>query len=127
MGRGPKTALRMSLATSLHALTALVDGKPAAMFGVSPLSMLEGKGVPWFLGTDEVLHHARELLTIGRRIVAWWHDDFAVMENIVSSENVAAIRLLKRWGADVGGKPATYGGLEFVPFRFEQQAIQRVL
>lgn len=123
MGRSPKAALRISLATSLHAMTALnEDGKPVAMFGVCSGSLVEGNGVPWFLGTDEVLKCGRDLLTIGRKMIAWWHEDFPLMENLVSSENAPAIRLLKRWGAEIGTEPQTYRGLEFVPFRFERDS-----
>lgn len=123
MGRSPKSALRISLATSSHAMTALnAEGKPIAMLGVCAGSMLESKGVPWFLGTDEVLRCGRDLLKVGRKTIAFWHEDFAVLENLVASENEAAVRLLKRWGAEVGGSPKTIGGLEFVPFRFERDS-----
>lgn len=123
MGRTPKAALRMSLATSLHALTALDgNGKVLAMMGVCPASMLEGRGIPWFLGADEVLDYGRDLLSYGRGIIAAWHEDFPVMENLVASENVAAIRLLRKWGATIEEMPRTIGGLEFVPFRFERDS-----
>jgi hypothetical protein len=45
------------------------------------------------------------------------------MENIVALENVKAIALLKRWGAEVGGEPVRHRGVEFVPFVF-RAAIQ---
>lgn len=123
MGRSPKAALRISLATSLQAFTALAeDGKVLAMLGVCPGSMIEGRGVPWFLGAPEVLNYGRDLLRLGQQTIAAWHEDFAVLENLVSSENDAAIRLLKRWGATVGGAPQTFRGLEFVPFRFERDS-----
>lgn len=109
----------MSLRTSLHALTALdPDGKPLAMLGLSPVDMLAGRGSPWFLGSDSVFDHGRELLTMGPRIIAWFHETFPLMENMVSSENVRAIALLKRWGAEIVDQPKVVGGVEFVPFRF---------
>src|SRR4051812_26441715 len=92
-GRSPKDALRLSLKTSFHALTALdPDGKSLAMFGVTPLDMLNGIGVPWFLGTDDVFNYGRDLMARGPRIIAWWHETFSEMNNLVSRENVKAIR-----------------------------------
>ena len=110
----------MSLRTSFHALTALDpnDGRPLAMMGVCATGMLTGKGAPWFLGRDEVFEYARDLMTRGPKIIAWWHEAFPEMENIVSVENVKAVALLRKWGATIGGETVTHRGIEFVPFRF---------
>lgn len=119
LGRSPKDALRISLRTSLHALTALdPDGKPLAMFGVYATDLMAGVGSPWFLGRDEVFEYARDLLTLGPRILSWFHDTFDTMENIVSVENVKAIALLRKWGATIGADVVTHRGVEFVTFRF---------
>lgn len=118
-GRSPKDALRLSLRTSFHALTALDEaGNVIAMFGVAPVDMLSGKGSPWFLGTEDVFDYARDLMHRGPRIIAWFQDTFPEMQNLVSRENVKAIRLLKAWGATIDHEPQTVGGVEFVPFRF---------
>jgi hypothetical protein len=93
------------------------------MFGVCAVGMLSGKGTPWFLGRDEVFDYGRDLMLRGPRIIAWWHETFDTMENIVSAENVKAIALLKRWGAEIGDETQTHNGVEFVPFVF-RAAIQ---
>lgn len=119
LGRAPKQALRTSLRTSVHALTALSpEGVPLAMMGVCSTGLLSGRGSPWFLGRDEVFDYGRDLMQRGPRIIAWWHETFEVMENIVSVENAKAVALLKRWGAAIGGETVTNRGVAFVPFRF---------
>lgn len=119
LGRTPKDALRISLRTSLHALTALDDkGTVLAMFGVCALGMLSGRGTPWFLGRDEVFDYGRDLMSRGPKIIAWWHETFDLMENIVSRENVKAIALLRKWGAVIGDEVQTHRGTEFVKFAF---------
>lgn len=124
LGRTPKDALRISLRTSLHALTALdPEGKPVAMFGVCALGLLAGRGTPWLLGTERVFDCGRDLLVSGPKIIAWWHETFDVMENIVAVENVKAIALLKRWDAEVGGETQVHRGVGFMPFVF-RAAIQ---
>lgn len=119
LGRSPKDALRLGLRTGLHVLTAVEDdGTPVAMFGLFVVSSLGGEARPWFLGTDLVFDHPRELLTIGRMVLDWWRAEFPVLENIVAVENVKAIRLLHHWGAVVGGKEEAHKGVIFVPFHF---------
>lgn len=115
-GRTPKQALRLSFKAATIRVTALLDGRPIAMFGVTPLNMIEGKGLAWFLGTDEVLGCARELLRLGPAVIEAMHRRFARIENMVSTENVAAIRMLDHWGFELGSETMTVGGVEFRPF-----------
>lgn len=115
-GRSPACALRYSLASSQFALTALVDGSPHAMFGVTPYSLVNGIGRPWFLGSDEVYRHPREMIERGDMIVEIMQDSFPRLENVVSAGNHRAIRLLRRWGFSVGGVGHEVGGVSFLPF-----------
>ena len=122
-GRSPKQALRLSLRTAFdgHALTALDPdtGMVLAMMGVSALDLLGGTGTPWFLGREEVFEYARDLVDRGPKIIAWWHETFPLMANVVAVDNYKAIRLLRRWGATVDGPIDHIGGVAFKPFRFE--------
>lgn len=115
-GRGPRDALVLSLASSDFALTALVDDSPHAMFGVGPLNLADSVGVPWFLGTDEVFRHPRELLRYGPRVVAAMHDRFRRLENVVSADNARALSLLAKLGFQVEGEAGLIGGVPFVRF-----------
>lgn len=114
--RSAKTALRLSLGLSSWAITVLLDGDPHAMFGVSCVSIIEDKGRPWFLGSDKVYDHPRQMLGMGRRIIARMHESFRYLENIVSQENVRAIRMLRAWGFTVGGDVMMIGNVPFVLF-----------
>ena len=93
------------------------DGTPVAMFGLYVINMLNGEARPWFLGTEAVFRYPRELLAVGRKIVEWWSNEFPRLENIVSIENEPAIRLLGKWGFEVGGELEDHRGIAFVPFR----------
>jgi hypothetical protein len=118
LGRTPKEALRLGLRMSLYSLSAIEDdGAVTAMFGLTVVSALSGVARPWFLGTDRVFMHPRELLCIGKRVLTWWKDEFPCLENIVAVNNHAAIRLLCKWGFEVGGAVEIHRGIEFVPFR----------
>ena len=101
MGQGTEQALRCGLAASARTWTALVGGEPHAMFGIVVLSADGSDGVPWFLGSDTVRCHARELIAQGPAILAEMHRHARRLCNFVSSDNRQAIRLLKHWGFTV--------------------------
>lgn len=113
-GHSPKQALRRGLIESDWTYTALVDGRPEAMFGIVTESAIEGLGRPWMLGTDEVYRHGRDLLAIGPRVAARMLDSSRSLSNLVSAANSRAIRLLERWGFTVEEQQQVIGG---VPFR----------
>lgn len=114
MGMGPKQALRVALAGSVWSLTVMIDDFPHAMFGVSPISAWKGR--PWFLGSDEIYRHGREMLTMGARAVEQMLVSFSKLENVVSKENERAIRLLKRWGFEVEAEVLEIGDMAFHRF-----------
>jgi hypothetical protein len=116
MGRTPKAGLRHALMVSERAWTALVDDVPEAMFGVVIESALTGEGTPWFIGTDEVYRHGRELLMWGPGILARLHDSLRTSRNLVSAENRRAIRLLERWGFTVAEEQVEVRGMQFRRF-----------
>lgn len=115
-GRTPKEALRHGLMNSAKVWTALVDDQPEAMFGVVVESVLTGDAVPWFLGTDEVYRHGRELLMWGPGLIERLRDSTLALRNLVSAENRQAIRLLRRWGFAVGKEIVNVRGVDFLPF-----------
>lgn len=120
MGHTPKQALRSGLRTASEAWTAKVDGKPAAMFGLRVTSALSGTGVPWMLGTDEVYRHPREMIRWGSLILGRWLDSTPSLSNYVSVGNAPAIRMLRRWGFEIGEEVTMFAGTGFVTFRMER-------
>lgn len=115
-GRTAKSAVRLSLRSSSWACTVKLDGVPHAMFGVAPISLVEDRGRPWFLGSEEVYRHGRELLLRGPAAIALMHRSFRRLENVVSADNERAIRMLRRWGFTVEGEGQLIGGVTFVTF-----------
>lgn len=113
LGRQPRDALRYGLAAG-PAFTALVAGRPEAMFGWTVTSAIDGSGVPWMLGTDEIYRHGRDLIAIGPGWLAMMFDSITHASNVVSADNARAIRLLERWGFVVEQEEIMIGG---VPFR----------
>lgn len=112
-GRTGKQALRDGCIWSQMAWTALVDGHPEAMFGMRMTSAVDGVGVPWFLGTDIVGRHARELLVMSPHYLSLMRDSTLRLRNLVSVDNGPAIRLLRKMGFTVHAGKVKMGGLMF--------------
>ena len=100
-GHTPREALRLGLASSQWAVTALVDGRPEAMLGVVAASVIESMGRPWMLGTDVVARHGCTLVKTGRDLVAAMLRGFRRLENEVGADNRAAVLWLERMGFTV--------------------------
>jgi hypothetical protein len=120
LGRNPKQALRLGLIGSVHVLTAKLNGRPEAMMGLTPVSAIEGTGAPWFLGTEAVYDHPRAMLALGPKVLAIWRDSSPSLSNVVAQENVRAIRMLRRWGFEIGSEVTMIGGVAFLTFSMER-------
>lgn len=116
MGHSPKQALRSGFLLSDRCWTALVDGRPEAMFGSITLSAIDRRATVWFLGTDEVYRHGRALLRMGPGLIAQAVDSRWQASNLVSSANRKAIRLLEAWGFTVEPEELIVSGIPFRPF-----------
>lgn len=120
MGHAPKQALRNGLIASSWCCTALIDGRPEAMFGLVVRSALSGEGTPWMLGTDAIYRHPRAMLRWGPRFVAAMLDATPTLANLVAVRNGRAVRMLRRWGFDLSEEAIVFGGVDFMAFRKER-------
>lgn len=102
MGHSPKFALRTGLMASSIAWTVMIDGRPEAMMGATPVSVVEGRGCPWLLMTDVAGDKHVSLVRLSRIYTEAMHRHFEILENIVHAENVRTIRWLSRLGFAVG-------------------------
>lgn len=116
----PLSALIHSLESDGKSWTALLDGKPIAMFGVGYGSDLGRTGFPWMLGTDEIANHPIHVLRNNRRYLPKMKEGRRVLVNFVDSRNTTAIRWLKWLGFKIEeAKP--YGALNKPFHRFSME------
>lgn len=106
----------MGLRASSECWTAKVDGRAEAMFGLVVESALGGKGTPWMLGSDAIYRHPRAMIRSGEHVLARWLDSTPALSNLVHTGNTRAIRLLRRWGCQIGEGVTLFAGTEFVTF-----------
>lgn len=112
---GPE-AVALGIRASTTCWVAVGSHRPLAAFGVTPISLLDGLGRPWFLGTDEVRACWRDLLRLGPSYLATLERHFPRLENWVAQDNHASIRWLTRLGFAVDGELVDIGGLSMRRF-----------
>lgn len=113
----PHDALTNGIRCSDRAMTGLLDGKVACMFGVAPVSMMGGKGAVWMLGSDLIESHPKHFLRRCRRELSIMARNYGVLHNYVDARNTKAIRWLKWLGFDIGEpEPIGAAGLPFRHF-----------
>lgn len=110
-GNRPAQSLRKSLALSLFARTAFIDGEAAAMFGVRVVGDV---AIPWLLTTDTVDRHPLEFYRAAKLIAAALRARFPRMLQMVDARHPAALSFVERLGFEVGA--AEPFGLEQLPF-----------
>lgn len=120
-GLHPITAISEGVKMSTKSWTALYNGKPACIFGVTPVSIMTGTGCPWMLGTSDILKMKRKFLIKSKDVVKEMLEICPILINYVDTRNKVSIRWL-RWLGFTVYDPEPYG-LNGEPFhRFEMRA-----
>lgn len=121
---GPDTLATLARAVRLstHALTVRdADERLLCIMGVAPISLIEGIGSPWMLGTNTLGDWPRTLARDARRYIGEVARVYPVLENYVDVRNTASVTLLAWLGFSFDA-PRPYGvaGLPFM--RFEMRS-----
>lgn len=109
-----RLAIERSIAVSVHAWTAEVNGRPGVVFGVRAEgdTLFSQVGIPWALGTDAVTANRRALVVLPPGYIREMLRAFPTLTNYVHAENTQAIRWLKRAGFVIErAAPNAYGAM----------------
>lgn len=124
-GYTPLGALVVSLRASTEAYTLLIDGAPAAMWGVVPdarrSTFLVPVGIAWLLTGDLVERHRVLFARLSRQVLRDLLSRWAVLHNAIDGRYEAAIRWARWLGAEVlPAVPFGRAQLPFHPFVFRR-------
>ena len=97
----PHTTLLQSIDMPGEHYTALQDGQPIAMFGVSQDYEDPRVAVPWLLGTDQLTSTSMALLRYSRRYVDEAKERYQQLYNYVDVDNTASVKWLGWLGFDI--------------------------
>lgn len=113
----PEEALRASLQRSELAWTALLDGEPVLMWGVTPATSIIGKtGVPWLLASDGMFRIWRKVARHSREFVARMQERYPRLQNRVHALNHISLCWLSWCGFVIEPEPEEINGEEFYTF-----------
>lgn len=115
-GLAPVEALRRSYDLSTHVWAARAQpiAPPIALWGVGPLSLIDGKGCPWLLASDDFETHGLVIARLSRPLLDRMRSLYPRLENRVDARHTKAMRWLSWLGFAID--PATAWGVEGRPF-----------
>lgn len=114
-GLAPAEALRRSYEFSSHVWAVReFSAPPVALWGVGPLSLVEGRGCPWLLATDAFEGLGPDIARLSRPLMAVMRDLYPHLENRVDARHTRAVRWLSWLGFTID--PAKAWGVEGRPF-----------
>lgn len=115
-------AIRIGMRTATMSWSGFANGELVTMFGVSPASMLSGKGTPWLISTHLVEKYQKTFLRGSRHALQAMLLVYPHLENYVDERNHVA----KAWLHWLGFRledPVPFGplGLNFHRFHMEKK------
>lgn len=114
-GLAPTEALRRSYDFSTHVWAVRdLGGQPIALWGVGPLSLIQGRGCPWLLASDAFEQLGLDIARLSRPLVAGIRDLYPRLENHVDARHAKAVRWLSWLGFTID--PPAAWGVEGRPF-----------
>lgn len=113
-GHTPYNALCAAVAASTISFTAVIDGVPEGIFGVSHHGGMSAE--VWMLGTDGLTKDPKVFFAETSRIMDGWLEQFAILHNFVDDENEVSKAWLLKSGFTLG-EPVPYG-VSQLPFRY---------
>lgn len=108
-GPDVERTLVASVECSVECWAAEEHGVVIALGGLSMASSDVPIGIPWLLGSDEVLKYPIRLVKEGRLAVARWESLCEVLTNMVHRDNRVHIEWLKKIGFSLGPTVPEWG------------------
>lgn len=97
-----------------------VDGKPVAIFGVTPMKGPMRVGVIWLLGTTEFHKYTRKFARYCKEVFKELIKGYGYVFNYVHNENTVSIEWLKWLGFQIhDGRPLGHKGAIFHKFEMK--------
>jgi hypothetical protein len=107
-GLTPLEALLRSVRSSVEARVWMVDGEPAAMWGVEPVSVEARIGIAWLLGTDLIERHPVPFWMLCKREIARMLERWRVLLNWIALDYARSLNWARALGFSVDA-PRPFG------------------
>ena len=123
-GMQPADVIARAMKSASVSAAGLINGQVVTIFGISPASIITGRGIPWLISTDLMALQPVTFLRHCRPVLRDMSQGYRFLENYVDARNHAA----KSWLHWLGFRledPAPYGlmGLSFHRFTMENKHV----
>jgi len=95
--------------------TAILDGKPAMMFGVAPVYEHMVAKI-WALGTYKIDEHSLKFLFWSKKVVEYFQKQYYQLENVVPADHTRTIDWLQFLGFTILEEPVMLNGFKVLRF-----------
>ena len=113
-----EAALSASYNDSTVRFTLAKNGRPIAMFGLCPTTILGNKAQMWMLGTNEICSVKKSFCRYSLKVIKYFASQYPILSAQVDGRYIKAHRWLEWMGA-IKGKPYKLNsGIEFNDFFF---------
>lgn len=113
-GNNIEQAILYSILSSEAWTVCLPDGRIICMYGIGDDTT--GYGIPWMIGTDDMIKHRKALIKDARDWVESYLEIYPVLYNYVDSRNKVHIKWLRHIGFTVSEVPEYIGADPEVAF-----------
>jgi hypothetical protein len=110
-----KEKVAEAIMVSEDAQIGVYEGRPVGVVGVVSISLLEGIGNLWMMGTEELFRHRGSLVRAGRRHVARLHETYPRLVGRIDARHAGTLKWLRLLGFTVG-EPVADGPVQFCFF-----------
>lgn len=101
MGGDVDTLMRKTFAMSAEAWAVTFDGEPAVLFGVIPISLLQGYGSPWVLTTPVIERHRKTFYRLSREVVTRLREHYPMLGSSIYHKFGKSLRWARKLGFEV--------------------------
>lgn len=98
VGHTPESAIIEGMQCSDYVTIGAIDDDVCCVFGLRIRDILGGNGVPWLLGTDNIVKHRRTFIPHSHQVVRDMLNICPNLENYCWVGNTVSIRWLKKLG-----------------------------
>jgi hypothetical protein len=97
----PELAVARSLEACSAPIAAVVNGETMGVFGVNPVSLLLGQGIPWLLTTPAVDRYPLTFMRLCRWLLPDYRRRWPVLMNFIHAKHTRSIAWARRLGFTV--------------------------
>lgn len=117
----PERRLKEFAARSRECLALVYKGRAAAVFGLSPDSLLGPRACVWLLTAEDTAKIPKTFFKLSRLVLAHWLARYPQLYNWVDARYAPALAYVRRLGGGFDGAARVFNGQKFLLFNIRRK------